>query len=126
MPIDQTSIHPHFGSSRVDPESLEDEACTTVAAEWIQRCQAEHNCHPYRDPELAPLPKRLVDVGNNEGLPFVVNSGGKTGRYVTLSHCWGSVLIHGTTKSNLDSRMHEIPSLELPKTFQDAVLITAG
>ncbi|KAF2811222.1 heterokaryon incompatibility, partial [Mytilinidion resinicola] len=43
--------------------------------------------------------------------------------YVALSHYWGNTHTFITTSTNLAKTYEGIPWLELPKTFQDAVII---
>lgn len=43
---------------------------------------------------------------------------------MTLSHCWGTRVPLTLTSISLDKFFHEIPFVEMPKTFQDAVMIT--
>jgi hypothetical protein len=45
-------------------------------------------------------------------------------QYVALSYCWGTTKQPGTTQSNLTSRQRRIDVSELPKTLQDAILVT--
>jgi len=47
-----------------------------------------------------------------------------SGRYATLSHCWGGYLPLITTLSTLAERKKEVKYGDLPKTFQDAVIIS--
>jgi hypothetical protein len=44
--------------------------------------------------------------------------------YATLSHCWGQLEIKKLTKENIKDILKGICLSELPKTFQDAVLVT--
>ena len=53
-----------------------------------------------------------------------MESQGRIGRYNTLSHCWGGEVPLTTTTATLGARKEEIPFTALPKTFQDAVIIT--
>ena len=46
-------------------------------------------------------------------------------RYMTLSHCWGSQPFLKLTQSNIGQLKESISISELPKTFQDAVIVTA-
>jgi hypothetical protein len=45
-------------------------------------------------------------------------------RYVTLSHCWGSVQIVKLLRSNLEEFTRRIPLSRLPKTFREAIAVT--
>jgi hypothetical protein len=73
-----------------------------------------------------PLPARVIDVGNGDGNPSVklCDSEGKFGTYITLSHCWGSATHVTTTRASLAARKSGIDFNELPKTFQDAIIVT--
>lgn len=55
--------------------------------------------------------------------PYLLVSNQVRGRYVALSHCWGSENPLLTTLSTLDARTHGIPMETLPKMFQDAIVI---
>ena len=44
------------------------------------------------------------------------------GRYIALSHCWGSTQTCITTSQNLLERKRSIPWVALPKTFQDSII----
>lgn len=46
-------------------------------------------------------------------------------RYVALSHCWGKTNSCITTKTNIDRYTRDIPAADIPKTFWDAIQITA-
>jgi hypothetical protein len=72
-----------------------------------------------------PLPTRVVDVGFLDTL-FVTHyiSKGQYGQWLTLSHCWGDSRPATTTMSNLNSQCAGIMISRLPKTYQDAIMIT--
>src|SRR2546421_28580 len=55
----------------------------------------------------------------------LTNSLDLTGRYATLSHCWGEHLPLVTTKDNLLERQRGIYWSDLPRSFQDAIVTTA-
>jgi hypothetical protein len=77
------------------------------------------------------LPTRVLDVGNDrsDSLHLVCLARGHqiTGRYLALSHRWGSPtfqkMFH-TLKSNLDTFKDGIEPKSLPRTFRQAVRIT--
>jgi Heterokaryon incompatibility protein (HET) len=94
---------------------------------WLQRCQAQHqSCHVAA---ATFLPTRLIDVGVKTppapSLCFGENLTSRA-RYTTLSHCWGeSISMPVTLKtSNIQSMMHSLDFRSLPKTFQEAILVT--
>jgi hypothetical protein len=74
-----------------------------------------------------PLPKRVIDIGGDGSKPIcLVSSENLKARYATLSHCWGPKETHPlrTQIKNLSQFLVAIPSEALPKTFQDAIIIT--
>jgi hypothetical protein len=102
----------------------------TLAREWMQNCEASHpTCRMSNRPNFTPT--RLIDVGeekifhssiqiclkNKQDLPPNL-------QYLTLSHCWGGTVPLRLMRSNLTSMMSNIPFSQLPKTFQDAVIVT--
>ena len=54
----------------------------------------------------------------------LIHSTGLTGRYCALSHCWGSLECLRLTKASSSPLQKSIAWQQLPKTFQDAVIIT--
>ena len=56
----------------------------------------------------------------------LVDSGGRHGSWVALSHCWGTPekrpLV--TTRANIQKHMEGLEMDSLPKTFRDAILLT--
>ncbi|KAH6972598.1 heterokaryon incompatibility protein-domain-containing protein [Ilyonectria destructans] len=94
-----------------------------LAAKWFETCLQEHaECRL----EHAPLPTRVIDVGDPElpCLPILYESAPEErGTYVTLSHCWGGespIEVCGP----LRDRFWILPPLaRWPKTFRDAVTV---
>jgi len=69
-----------------------------------------------------PLPQRLIDVSSGQN-PRLYESAGESGKYVALSHRWGTSLIK-TALTTYTQRRLEIKWGELPRIFQDAITIT--
>lgn len=46
------------------------------------------------------------------------------GQYTTLSHCWGELHALKTEGSNLAQFQKGIPAALLPKTYQQAIVLT--
>lgn len=93
---------------------------------WIKKCEDEHQDCKAR--EATPLPTRVLDVGPRHDTPSgdavrLWESGGQTGLYLALSHCWGNSQPLTTTAATLGERKSGIPIAELPKTFSDAVRV---
>ncbi|OXV05179.1 hypothetical protein Egran_07053 [Elaphomyces granulatus] len=85
-----------------------------IARNFLRECHC-----PYR---MGSLPKRVIRVGSASEEPRLYISNGE--HYMTLSHSWGGVSPIITTTDTLSQRMRAIPYKKLPKTFQDAVIIT--
>jgi len=90
-------------------------------------CLHNHQCRvPSRSAigDDSPLPTRIIDVGSSDGVPCLLETHGRRGKYFTLSHCWGRQHLITTTTQNLEERKKGIPWPELSKTFQEAIQIT--
>ncbi|RSL41210.1 hypothetical protein CEP54_015893 [Fusarium duplospermum] len=97
-----------------------------LAQSWIQDCETTHGqCGSGRD---VSLPKRCLDlapISMPDGSAIqLVETHGKTGTYVCLSHCWGKDKLITTTSQTIASHFNKIPLTGLPKTFRDAVTLT--
>lgn len=68
----------------------------------------------------------MLDVGDSveSKILKLVHGAGLTGRYVALSHCWGTNPIIKTTKATLASFFECIDPSTLSRTFLDAVATT--
>ncbi|EIW60372.1 HET-domain-containing protein [Trametes versicolor FP-101664 SS1] len=140
MSVSDTPDNPFFKFSATSPKgttgvrrsarlakSLASEASFSLAREWLTQCLESHaECT-----EAARLavgrPYRLVDVGNDNSVDpkiIVMDFSRPVPPYLTLSHCWGGAKILRLLLGNIDILRKGIPMHELPKTFQDAVVIT--
>lgn len=92
---------------------------------WLQSCLNSHVAcvKPSSD---TPLPTRIIDVGSSGSSdePRLIESCGRRGLYIALSHCWGGKVALTTTVATLSERMQSIPLESMPKTFREAVLVT--
>ncbi len=73
------------------------------------------------------LPTRVLDLGDLKVLNSdlrLVEGLGRRGHYCTLSYRWGGFQEFLTEKGSYESRLDCIKFLELPKLFQEAVLVT--
>ncbi|OAP60541.1 hypothetical protein AYL99_05543 [Fonsecaea erecta] len=95
---------------------------------WLKDCNEGHICnrsHSCADtPASPPLPTRILDVNGQGNTIRLVETDGRRGRYVALSHCWGVSHRITTTKKTYADHCKGIPLEELPATFQQAVTIT--
>jgi hypothetical protein len=62
-------------------------------------------------------------VATNQDTVFLRNTVGQKGKYLALSHSWGSTHRLILTRANLTALGDGILLSELPKTFRDAVNI---
>jgi Heterokaryon incompatibility protein (HET) len=103
--------------STVDPQSLS----TERNAGLICVMYSIGGCAVFN----AVMPTRVLDVGRLPNQSIVlVETHGQRGRYMTLSHCWGTSHKFITTTANLGDRKRAISLFDLPQTYQDAVSIT--
>lgn len=127
---------------RVGPCSLaaaDEKSDFILIQDWITNCQLNHTSCNNVTKDFLPI--RLLDVEafNNGGSPKLeddiklvrsasdqIPKGGSAPQYITLSHCWGPPEKRPitTTRASLSVRMERISFAELPKTFQDAVVLT--
>ncbi|KAI9148800.1 hypothetical protein HJFPF1_10842 [Paramyrothecium foliicola] len=89
---------------------------------WDTKCQQSH---PKCQRQIPRLPSRVLDVRIVDGKCRLHLSHGTRDNYMTLSHCWGKLPILTTLSSNIDTHLHGIELQSLPKTFQDAIQLSA-
>ncbi|TEY54699.1 hypothetical protein BOTCAL_0238g00020 [Botryotinia calthae] len=102
-----------------------------IIRKWISYCDNKHGaCAGSR--KSSRLPTRVLDVVGkalDRGSVFLVESNEmkleseKNLPYITLSHCWGKTRPLTTTQAKFDAHKKEIPLENLPKTFQDAIIV---
>ncbi|OJT10838.1 hypothetical protein TRAPUB_12650 [Trametes pubescens] len=108
-------------------KSLASEASFSLAREWLRQCIENHAQCTKAAGLAVGRPYRLVDIGNdNDADPkiIVMDFSRPLPPYLTLSHCWGGATILRLLLGNIATLTKGIPMHELPKTFQDAVIIT--
>ncbi|KAJ4190740.1 hypothetical protein NW755_004954 [Fusarium falciforme] len=113
MPVSQRT------SSRTDSSDA-----IEIIKSWIQLCEDDSEHVDCIEPEDPGLPKRIVDVGDADGVIRVVETHGESAKYICLSHCWGSTQIITTTQNTLQQRQRRIDMQDLSNTFRDAILLT--
>ncbi|KAK7926797.1 hypothetical protein PG985_003795 [Apiospora marii] len=106
--------------------STGDEDTFKVAKTWLDRCLEEHRlCAENDDAARVVRPRRLLQLGDT--IRLVDSTAAAGHQYVALSHCWGDPrLVHvPTLTEKTESKLRAGVELSyLPKTFQDAVLVT--
>ncbi|KAH6677324.1 heterokaryon incompatibility protein-domain-containing protein [Halenospora varia] len=98
----------------------------TQCTSWLDHCTTSHDsCNRQLFPAKS-LPKRLIDVGDENHPPFLCLSEKllPSTEYVTLSHCWGHSKVITLTSSTNPIFSKSIPILDLSQTFQDAIIVT--
>ena len=107
------------------------EECLAKIQGWLAECLGKHlNCNKGSDMSAdVEGPRRLLDTGPLDGHPWprlIERDVGKMQRYCALSYCWGNEKIGNylTTRDTYSARRNGIPFRELPRLFQDAVVIT--
>jgi hypothetical protein len=92
---------------------------------WLRDCDSGHS---HRKHFLSPLPTRVLDIGDSWDpivLRLRMTDELEFGKYVALSHRWGEGDKEFLTlESNIDDRCKSIEFDMLPKTFQDAIIVT--
>jgi hypothetical protein len=90
----------------------------------LKVCERKHSCHSH---SATTLPKRTLSfqksMDGRIDVKLVENSMEK-GRYIALSHCWGSAQHCTLTSKTLPEFKFSIPWHILPKTFQDAIIFS--
>ena len=106
------------------PNKPDSAQCFDQIVRWITGCKRLHpQC---RQDKLVVLPTRVVDVNpTNDGLqPFAVETKNSREKYIALSYMWGEALPLTLTAASLDQFKSSIPWTKIPKTLQDAMIIT--
>ncbi|KAF2006678.1 HET-domain-containing protein [Amniculicola lignicola CBS 123094] len=115
----------------ISTNPLQDSGLST-AKDMIKECLSSHTrC---RHSQTTTLPRRVLDVLLDDGSKGVRlhesewdgdSQRFEFGEFLTLSHCWGSgKAVLKTTTETIESHKKLIPWSTLPRTFQDAVMLT--
>ena len=106
-----------------DPAS---ESSLRIAASWLANCFHNHaRCSP-TVPGCQILPKRLLNVGDENKDPFLVEPAADShpGEWVALSYCWGGEPSMRLTKENIGRLKQGIALNRFDATIRDAILVT--
>ena len=91
---------------------------------WLGECSTFHQLCPKSVD--APLPTRIVDIGNaNQGPVLYTPTPGTRGRYLALSYCWGKSQPVILTEARLQRSPVRFPMRTLPQTLRDAIVIAS-
>lgn len=98
------------------------ENSTRTAQTWIKNCLTNHDqCGPGG---LASLPRRILDLGQDDEKVFLIEPLTISARYVCQSYCWGVSRTVITTKDTLGLHKAGIRIDDLPRTFRDTITFT--
>ena len=100
-----------------------------LADSWLSECKSHAEC-PSMDVTIFPtriLALSRADENSQIGIRLM-ESNGRQGRYIALSHCWGpeDKMPLRTTRQNLQEHLSNIAFDRLGKTFQDVVTFAYG
>lgn len=115
----------NLDSSSLYPKS---NAAIALLQLWLRKCSQTHTrCGVRYDYGFKPT--RLIEVGHKGKHPRLVHTTGSSpnaGEYLALSHCWGVEMpsIAKTTEATLSRNLSRIRTKKLPRTFQDAIIVT--
>jgi hypothetical protein len=99
-----------------------------MTGEWLQMCEDSHeSCEILKD---VRLPTRVLSLMGDVDAPLVclIETAGMRGRYCALSHCWGPPYRRPlrTTSESYQSHLNNIRFRDLPRTFQEAIMLVLG
>lgn len=116
------TLNPRFRKLRM-PESLCAENLSLMK-DWIKSCATSHSM--CRSARIPPLPSRVIDVNSNPPKLLHSASINSIAPYAALSYTWGipRKKQYLTTIANEAAHMVGMPFSELPRTFQEAIIVT--
>lgn len=124
MAAKSTSAAAQFIPTRPPLSDPASDLTYSFVEDWIKDCDKNHNCML----QSTLLPKGVIKVGNiNSGTVRLIEMSHLQNRYVALSYCWGNTASDRqvlTFKQNLADHLRGIDLADLPKTIQDAVVVT--
>ena len=105
--------------------SLENQS---LARKWVHQCLSSHDPCNASVRSLPNIPTRLIEIIGSDAQPLLrlveTASHPREGNYMTLSHCWGDADFLTLRERCLNDMKEDITWSSLPKTFQDAVIVT--
>ncbi|KAI0398733.1 heterokaryon incompatibility protein-domain-containing protein [Xylaria palmicola] len=94
------------------------------ALKWYTNCRDRHgSCKPVQPTKF---PARVLDLGiadEHPDMAYLLETPSGRGQFGTLSHCWPSGETITTTLATLESGKGGIALPDLPRSFQNAVLL---
>jgi len=105
------------------PRNSADPMVASLVKSWLYDCSRQHKLCRHRCDE-SYRPPRLIEIAEDHIKVVDSNELEPGVSYATLSHCWGVSPTFLTLTDQNSRRLHDRIHLhELPKTFQDAVLL---
>jgi hypothetical protein len=108
------------------PRHSADPMVASLIQSWLSDCSSQHTLcgrqtsAPYHPPRLIEITSDSIKLVTSKNLDIVEAEA----PYATLSHCWGTNPTFLTLTEQNSRRLHDQIHLhELPKTFQDAILL---
>ncbi len=126
--FEETLDEPKADARSVPSGDTGSKTCLDRILTWLRVCKEKHpDCGSTDDVQL---PRRLIHISypEPEGFPNVrlVENRGQHGRYLCLSHCWGSLRPECiTTSRTLTRNLSGIPWDSLSALFQEAIQVTS-
>ncbi|KAH7312978.1 heterokaryon incompatibility protein-domain-containing protein [Rhexocercosporidium sp. MPI-PUGE-AT-0058] len=96
--------------------------------EWLKECNISHRSNGSCQQRTTSFtPTRLIEVGskNNTYSPKLVLNPKIPTSWCCLSYCWGGDQPVKTTTATIESHTSSIVFADLPKSLQDALIVTA-
>lgn len=110
----------------VHPGNTASDASFRSLSYWLSRCISKHEICGDGSPQ--PLPTRILEIQKGEEclrVKLICPSQEFSARYICLSHCWGAVHPEcRTTKHTFHKNCQNMPWDTMPKTFQDAAIVS--
>jgi hypothetical protein len=114
---------PSLGTARDLPTHPSSDKTYDFIESCLDTCEKDHkdSCTAGRYGQERPA--RLLELQDDDKTIRLVD--GKKGKYIALSHCWGSDLPSTTTMENIKDRKRGVCLDELPLLYRDAIEITS-
>ena len=113
----------NFVDYRGIPGEPDSERSWFMVDQLVAECTNHHAL--CKAPQVGTLPSRIIELRTGvDDMIFPIVSNGRQGNYTALSYCWGGPQEIVATKDRWEKLMEGIPLQVLPKTIQDAVVVT--
>jgi hypothetical protein len=102
------------------------DAAFALGSVWVRQCLSQHSACQNDATKHSSQPQRFIHIDHTgENMKIrLVDSSEKNGPYLALSYCWGTSQTMTTSKATLTLRRAGIEFQDMPRTFQEAILLT--